>query len=310
MMNTIPRAKQFFSAVPNFVLASTVSFPVAGLVLGYTTAPPVDPANIRPLLSGLASSQAAVLAIVFSVTVIGIQLTGNRYSPRMVSIFTGAPIFLYTFSLFVVSIALDFWLLYNVPETGNQLHTAGVFAVSGLSLAVAITLFAFVKSAIQQSTPEGIIDAFVAGMTTQRYIDQSRNLALDDSENVHPIYPLRNLIMNALSQGEHATAEKAIQEYDRLVQITLQNIEEENEFSSLDRKATEELFGPVLTEQLRDIALHAEEKNETQLVRDTIETQYELGKTAWMYRQTLFHGRHSSVFRTSLEGHQLSQEIL
>jgi hypothetical protein len=203
MRDLRPDVRQFFSEIPNFVLAATALFTLAGLVLGYVTGPAVDPANIRSLLSGLAGAQAAVLAIVFSVTVIGIQLTGNRYSPRMVSLFTDSPIFLYTFSLFVFSIGLDFWLLYNVPTTGNRLHTAGVFAVSGLGLSVAITLFYFVKSAIQQSTPEGAIEAFVSGMNTEKYLNQSESLALDDSENVHPMHPLYNLIMNALSNGEH-----------------------------------------------------------------------------------------------------------
>jgi hypothetical protein len=278
MRNTGIGIKQFFSAIPRFVLASTVLFPVAGLVLGYVAGPVVDPANIRSLLSGLAGAQAAVLAIVFSVTVIGIQLTGTRYSPRMVSIFTEAPIFLYSFSLFVLSIGLDFWLLYNVPETGSQLHTAGVFAASSLSLAVAITLFVFVKSAIQQSTPEGAIETFVSGITTEKYVSQSQKLAQDGSENVHPMHPLYNLIMNALSQGEHATAEKAIQEYGDLVQNTLEELEEQDRFSNLDRKVVKELFDPVLTEHLRDIALHAEEQDETQLTSDAIEIQYELGK--------------------------------
>lgn len=271
--------KKFFSEVPNFVLAATALFTLAGLVFGYVIDPVVDPSNIRSLLSGLAGAQATVLAIVFSVTVIGIQLTGNRYSPRMVSLFTDSPIFLYTFSLFVFSISLDFWLLYNVPATGNRLHTAGVFAVSGLGLAVSITLFAFVKSAIQQSTPEGAIEAFVSGMTTEEYVSQSESLALDDSENVHPMHPLYNLIMNALSNGEHVTADRGIQEYSSLTQKTLEDLEAEDEFSKLDRKVVKELFNPVLTEQLRDIALHAEEHDETQLVGDTIETQYELGSS-------------------------------
>lgn len=270
--------KQFAEGMSWKLLLSTILLPAAGLYLGYTSGFSVSPENTRLFLSALAGAQAGVLAIVFSVTVIGVQLIANRYSPRMISLFTEFPIFIYTFGLFVVSIAVDLGLLYTVPVDYSRLHSAGVGVASGLGLTAAYALFIFVRTAITQSTPEGAVDAFVSSMTTQKYLERVRESVDNDSETAHPMHPLYSLIMNALSNGERVTAERALHEYGELVQGILADLEEREVFSEEERQVVKELFEPVFEEHLHDIALHAEEKEENQIVSEAVEWQYELGK--------------------------------
>jgi hypothetical protein len=251
---------------------------VAGFGLGYLVEPATSAENLRLFLSALAGAQAGILAIVFSVTVIGIQLVATRYSPRMISLFTDSPIFLFTFSLFIFSITVDLALLFTVPSNPVRLHTAGVVAASGLGLTSAFVLFVFVRTAIRQSTPDGAIDAFVSGMTSEKYLDRVKRSVENDSEAAHPMHPLYNLTMNALSGGEHVTAEKAVQEYGDLVQNTLRELEDQEVFSEENHKVVQALFEPVFKEHLHDIALHAEEQEENQIVSDAVVWQYELGK--------------------------------
>jgi hypothetical protein len=84
--------------------------------------------------------------------------------------------------------------------------------------------------------------------------------------------------MNALSSGERVTAEKAVQEYGNLVRTIISEFEEQNMFEDGEHQVIRELFKPVFKEHLHDIALHAEEQNENQIVSNTVEWQYELGK--------------------------------
>jgi hypothetical protein len=270
--------KQFASSLPKSLLLLTFLLPVAGFALGYLVEFSTVPENTRLFLSALVGAQAGVLAIVFSVTVIGIQLIATRYSPRMISLFTDSPIFIYTFALFVFSIAVDLALLFSVPASSLRLHRAGVVGASGLGVTAAVALFVFVRTAIRQSTPDGAIDAFISGMTTEKYLSQVKQSVENDSETAHPMHPLYNLTMNALSGSERVTAEKALQEYGDLVQDTLADLENQDVFSQEDRKVVKELFEPVFKEHLHDIALHAEEKEENQIVGDAVEWQYKLGK--------------------------------
>lgn len=263
--------KQFVSSLPKSLLLLTFLLPVAGFALGYLVEFSTVPENTRLFLSALVGAQAGVLAIVFSVTVIGIQLIATRYSPRMISLFTDSPIFIYSFALFVFSIAVDLALLFSVPESPWRIHRAGVVAASGLGVTAAVTLFVFVRTAIQQSTPDGAIDAFISGMTTEKYLSQVKQSVENDSETAHPMHPLYNLTMNALSGSERVTAEKALQEYGDLVQDTLADLENQDAFSQEDRKVVKQLFEPGFKEHLHDIALHAEEKEENQIVGDAVE---------------------------------------
>lgn len=270
--------KQFVDDVPERLLAVTFVVPIVGFILGYAVAPGVSTENTRLFLSTLARAQAGILAIVFSVTVIGIQLVATRYSPRMISLFTSSPIFLFTFGLFIISIAVDLSLLFTVPSGFSRLHSAGVMAASGLGLSSAIALLVFVKTAVRQSTPDGAIDVFVSRMTSEKYLDQVRESVDSESETAHPMHPLYNLTMNALSGGERVTAERALQEYGDLVQTILADLENQDVFSNEGRKVVRKLFKPVFKEHLHDIALHAEEKEENQIVSEATEWQYKLGK--------------------------------
>jgi len=270
--------KRFLEGIPRWLLLVTLLFPVAGGLIGYVSGFSASPANTRLFLSGLAGAQAGVLAIVFSVAVIGIQLIATRYSPRMISLFTNSPIFIYTFGLFVLSIALDLFLLYNVPQNPIRVYSAGIGVASGLGVTAAIGLFVFVRTAIRQSTPDGAIDAFVSDMTSAKYLEEVRESVESDSEVAHPMHPLYNLAMNALSSGERVTAEKAVKEYGNLVSSIISELEDQNVFEDGENQVKRQLFKPVIKEHLHDIALHAEEQNENQIVSNVVEWQYELGK--------------------------------
>jgi cell division control protein 6 len=269
--------RQTSAEVQGHILAA-ILIPVTIGILGYCSGLSTSPENARLFLSALAGAQASVLAIVFSVTTIGIQLLSTRYSPRMSSLFTESLIFNYTFGLFVASIALDLILLLAVPESYHLLHTAGIAAASGLSLVVAVTLFTFVKAAIQRGTPDGAVDAFVTEMTPEKYLEELRDAATSQSEVAHPVRPVYNLIMNALSRGERVTAENALEQYGSLVTTVLKQLDDQGVFEKEDRQVVRKLFEPVLSEHLHDIALHAEEKGEVQIVRDAVEWQYKIGK--------------------------------
>jgi uncharacterized membrane protein len=163
----LSKLRQFVEGMPRKLLLVTILLPTVGLYLGYTSGFSTSPENTRLFLSALTGAQAGVLAIVFSVTVIGVQLIANKYSPRMISLFTEFPIFIFTFGLFIFSIAVDLGLLYTVPENHSHIHAAGIGAASGLGLTAAYALFIFVRTAITQSTPEGAVEAFVSSMTTR-----------------------------------------------------------------------------------------------------------------------------------------------
>ena len=57
-------------------------------------------ANGDRILTTLASTQAAIFAIVFSIVILGVQLSASRYSPRLVSLFRNNSAYKFIIGLF------------------------------------------------------------------------------------------------------------------------------------------------------------------------------------------------------------------
>ncbi|RBI59993.1 hypothetical protein DMJ13_20105 [halophilic archaeon] len=269
---------RFYESIPTWLLAVIVGLPLSLFGLGYLSAPGTSTTNLRTFLSTLATAQAGVLAIVFSVAVIAIQLVSTRYSPRLISLFIESSILKFTFWLFVASLVVDFSLIYVVPQALTRSYTAGVFAAGGLALASFVTLYVFIQTVIRQSTPDGIIETFIDDLTPEKYLATVQNLAENNTTDVHPLRPLYSMIMEALSNRERTTAETALDEYGDVAEETLSQFIDDGMFEEIDRQTARELFEPVFKEQLHDIALHAEDLDESQLVGKATEIEYKLGK--------------------------------
>jgi hypothetical protein len=251
--------------------------PVATAILGYYSGLEASVSNVQFFLSTLAGAQAGVLAIVFSVTVIGVQLVSTKYSPRMISLFTESPILSFTFGVFVGSVALDLLLLLVVTAPLSRMASAGVYAASGAGVLAVASLYVFIRRALYQSTPEGVIEAFLRDLTTSSYIERVQKSVNDEFKQVHPMRPLYSLIMSALSNRERATAEFGLEEYGRRNLDVLDQTMESDYWAGADREASREMFQPVLKEHLHDIALHAEDQDENQLVTSAVKYQLKLG---------------------------------
>lgn len=279
MMQNLPnRMIRFFRGLPRWLLSATIVVPIGFFGLGYFLGPTVATGNIRLFLSSLTTAQAGVLAIVFSITVIAIQLVSTRYSPRMVSLFIEAPMLKFTFWIFVGSIAFDLALLYLLPQTLTPYYLGGLFAAISISMIAVVSLYVFIRAFIWRSTPEGLIDTFVLNLTPEKYLRKCEEMVEDDQRSTHPLRPLYSMIMEALSNRERATADTALQEYGDIAETTLAAFIDQNVFERKNRHLANALYESVFKEQLHDIALHAEEVDESQLIGEATEVEYNLGK--------------------------------
>lgn len=269
---------RFFRELPGWLLSATIVVPIGFFGLGYFLGPTVATGNIRLFLSSLTTAQAGVLAIVFSITVIAIQLVSTRYSPRMVSLFIEAPMLKFTFWVFVGSIAFDLALLYLLPQTLTPYYLGGLFAAISLSMIAVISLYVFIRAFIWRSTPDGLIETFRLDLTPEKYLSQCKGLVEDGHRSTHPLRPLYSMIMEALSNRERATAETALYEYGEIAETTLVLFINQNVFEEENRHVAKALYESVFKEQLHDIALHAEEQDESQLIGKATEIESNLGK--------------------------------
>lgn len=187
--------------------------------------------NVRTVLTTVALAEASVLAIVFSVTVVALQLVVNRYSARLTSLFIKDPMFRTTFALFVGAIGLNLLFVYLLPAQVGRLTHAAVGIAFALAVVSTLALYQFIRLMIHRSSPDELISVLV-----DRELAPTAYLPATVEEfskiEVHPIRPLYRTVARAIELGEYQTAVQGIEGLRTVLTRTYEYLE--NELSEED----------------------------------------------------------------------------
>jgi hypothetical protein len=231
--------------------------------------PAVETENIRALLTTLATAEASVLAIVFSVTVVALQLVVTRYSARLTSLFVKEPLFRTTFALFVGAIAFNLLVVYLLPIQNSRLLNAVVGIAFALAAVSTFALYRFIRLMIQRSSPDELISVLVKReLAPDEYLPAT--VAAFNEIEVHPIRPLYRTIARAIELGEYQTAEQGIDGLRTVLTRTFEYLEREYSEEDADQYAVG-VSTEVLTEYVPPILEQAYTHEQYDLVSDAVD---------------------------------------
>ncbi|WP_430506222.1 DUF2254 family protein [Haloparvum sp. PAK95] len=231
--------------------------------------PAVETENIRALLTTLATAEASVLAIVFSVTVVALQLVVTRYSARLTSLFIKEPLFRTTFALFVGAIAFNLLIVYLLPIQNSRLLNGVVGIAFSLAAVSTFALYQFIQLMIQRSSPDNLISVLVEReLAPVEYLPAT---ATEFTEiEVHPIRPLYRTIARAIELGEYQTAEQGIDGLRTVLTRTFEHLESEHSEEDAAQYASA-VSTEVLTEYVPPILEQAYTHEQYDLVSDAVD---------------------------------------
>lgn len=236
-----------------------------------------DPsANGQQVLTTLASIQAAIFAIVFSIVILGIQLSTSRYSARLADLFRTDGMYNKTVGIFAVSLAADVTVLlvFNYIPT-YLLRFSLSFAVLS-AIASFLLLYYFVDRILEQTTPEGIIKR-VRQELTPRQIVADAEATDDNSSETDPFLVPTSIIRSAIDDQDVPAATQGLNVIDSKVEKLLKHVstnELKNETPVGD--SVEELC----TNRLPGIGEKTAEKSLDELGRKTVATISSIGCNA------------------------------
>ena len=186
-------------------IATVVAFGTAAALLN----PAVEIVNVRALLTTLATAEASVLAIVFSVTVVALQLVVTRYSSRLTTTFVNDPLFRTTFGLFVIAIAFNLLAVYLLPTESTRLTNAAVGVALALAGVVTFALYQFIQMMIERGSPDQVISVLVERtLAPSEYLPDT--IEEFQSLDAHPIRQLYQTITQTIKNEEYQAAERGI----------------------------------------------------------------------------------------------------
>jgi hypothetical protein len=280
----VHRSHRFVTALRDRVTARALAIltgpPLGFFVFALLFDPTVEVTSLRRFLGALVTAQASVVAIVFSVTLLGVQLTATQYSSRLVRLYVEHVAFWGTLLLFGVSIGLDLFVLFNVTTPLGEWVRLAAFTTPGVALVAGYAIYVFTKEMLALSTPDRLLAAVDADLTPEKY-RESTNEFTTDSTATHPLQPLYSIVMGAITDQERVTAEHGIETYESIITRLLASYSDPNTYRLQDRQELPaELFETPLEDQLPEIAVSALEHDESELTTDAIDSLTTIGETA------------------------------
>jgi len=259
-----------------FILAST--FYALRFIFDFFNLFYTDIDNARYLLSAMAQSQAAIIAIVITVSLVAVQLGATAYSPRVVNIFKSNPDLWILLALYVTSISYDFIILKILSEKISEFY---IFISYWICASAFLALFPYVLSIINILRPEVIVkrlieDICVPSVGSEQVIGKGWRTGEPEGD---PFQPIIDIARGAFMKYDYETVRIGLRSMiDKvIVVINSCNIEKYKFISGKQNPINPfEYFSEYYCKHLKQIGKLFAERDENL----TLETIEDLGKVA------------------------------
>jgi hypothetical protein len=169
-----------------------------------------DANSARYMLSALVQSQAAIVAIVITLTLIAVQLTASAYSPRVIDIFKKNPDMWLLLGCYGISIFYGFIVLKRVEGAeGEFVSQSAIWSLGPISVSFEfcvsmaywlgaftfVALFPYMLDVIRLLKPESIIKRLTIEITKDKFLNKKE----------HPLQPIVDIIHGSIMKYDIAT---------------------------------------------------------------------------------------------------------
>lgn len=257
-----------------------------------------DPEMSREVVfSTLATVQSAVFAIVFSIIVLGVQLSSSQYAPRLATDFVQDRSYSKIVKIFGFSIGINIISLLFIDQySQNILIYMLMLSVTTATIAF-YSLFLFINETLSKTTPEGVLTNIRDNMTCQSMISNIKQ-ADEDPTNPDPFIILISVISSFVGNKDRSSAILGLDILSERVSALLgdpvaNQIEKE---SALDTSLNE-----ICVTQLPNLVEESLNNGLIQICLKCIDTNYEIGEAA-IENQNWVTLDHSITGLTSLIG--------
>lgn len=242
--------------------------PIFLFCFGWYADPQISRADVQTFLTTLIRAEASIIAIIFSVIFLGVQIISSRYTSRMGQLFFSDRLLRLTIAILGITIVFDFILLFFLPNEVSKIYVSFVLSSGGLSIVAFYLLIRSVQRMLVSSTPEGAISTARSNIDIQDFYKYSFN----SNPRKPPTREIFSFIIGALTTNEFLTARTAFNQYIGSIVDVINKIRSKDYHQS----SIIDILKPICNSQLPDIHLAATRGEERQLQRDTLACQRQL----------------------------------
>lgn len=244
------------------------------------------------IFSTLAVLQATIFAIVFSVVILGVQLSSTKYSPRLVELFINDTSYRKTVLFFAFSIGFSVFGLYLFPlENFVLLITAYIIIAGVYALSAFFRLYCFVNKTLKNTTPEGILKQIRHELLPELIVKKA-NDKKNSKLNRDPFQVIESIILSFIRDKDTVASVSGLKILEEKISELIQETDpEEFEKDSPLDESLEKLCK-------ESIPNFVEESIEEQLT----ESATEVNKTIKRISETAIENKVDTVFDYLIDG--------
>jgi len=176
-----------------------------------------DADSARYMLSAMVQAQAAIVAIVVTLTLVAVQLTASAYSPRVTKVFRDNPDMWILLLSYGISISYGLLVLKMIQDGDlKQISLFGTpieYHICVAYVAVNFTffmLFLYMWNVVNLLNPETIINWLTTEITAEKLINSKED----------PIQPIMDIVHGSIMKYDIATTRVGLEKMtDRVIEI-------------------------------------------------------------------------------------------
>lgn len=172
-----------------------------------------DVDSARYMISALIQSEAAILAIVVTLSLVAVQQTSSSYSTRVINIFRRNPDFLILMLTYISAIIFGSWVLKQIPHSNYNLSLERyIWIVYSLSIFALLALWPYIMNTLEMFKPTKIIELLSKEMSFSKInnaIDLENNDITDEYGQIQlindSIQPIVDVLQGSMMKYDYET---------------------------------------------------------------------------------------------------------
>ncbi|MBE9580751.1 MAG: DUF2254 domain-containing protein [Proteobacteria bacterium] len=209
---------------------------VSHLAFSYIGFLHTDADSARYMLSALVQSEAAIMAIVVTLSLVTVQLAASSYSVRVIEVFKRNPDLWILMMIYGFAIFYGLGVLKSIEGAGSE---SGLLSEGHISFAYYLGIFTFMALIVYIWNMLDLLKpATMIKILSERITESNLRSALEKDPDSDPIQPIADLIRNSLVKYESETAMIGLEQVGECANDILKN-------KALDESKREKLLEHV-----------------------------------------------------------------
>ncbi|MCD4808300.1 MAG: DUF2254 domain-containing protein [Methanosarcinales archaeon] len=254
--------------------------------IGFLT---ISPDSARYMISALVQSEAAILAIVITLSLVIVQQTATSYSPRVVKVFVNRnPDFWILIGVYIMSMVYGLWVITQINENSSgdlleynnymffdsfEKHIHLIFSIGTFSFVI---LIPYILATLDLLRPSKIIDILSDDLVILSSVNKEK----------YPIQPIIDIIISSMMKHDYETVENGLEAITNKTKYVILN---KNLFWNQDNKQSKFIdfnfeynatdnFGHIVIQNIEKIGIIAIDNLDYDSLNKVVHSLCKIGK--------------------------------